>query len=350
MVVLSDCETLLKTIWQLKNSSPSFQSKLDTYASQEYVNAKRWCQLRHLLGRLFSYRQAADVLIKFSNTPENLEMLKKCRISHIPSAKERRIPISPLVTAKDLARVGFPEFDAFEIEAEMNRLNIYDFDENIRKEIRTRNKKTMVHAEIQLHHHLIVKGKIFSSHFWESSLYIATSKPPCRFCQFYFNASDNDFQVQPSSMNLYLKWRLPDLLEDCDVKVLEHHEDVMATINEQLQEDILDIIQKRYPIGKDNDSLTNSHEIRTAEHRGSETTSNDTRSRNGLSKFDGSRVEIAGNMGAPQYMVNGLSKIGKVERNQVAKDEYGCETLPAMVTSQPPSTVGTWEYINATRR
>jgi hypothetical protein len=77
---------------------------------------------------------------------------------------------------------------------------------------------TMIHGEVHLHHHLVDKGYVNPGNFWEGSPFIATSKPPCQGCHYYFKVVDNNFQVQATHMNLYPKWRLP---SGCSEEILD---------------------------------------------------------------------------------------------------------------------------------
>lgn len=88
-------------------------------------------------------------------------------------------------------------------------------------------------------------------------MFIATSKPPCRLCYYYFEEAVHDFQVQPPHMNLYSKWRLPDV-EAGDDAATDYHAELIEDIFERMQEDTLKILQNKFPQWKRNDSRTES--------------------------------------------------------------------------------------------
>lgn len=117
----------------------------------------------------------------------------------------------------------------------------------------------MVHAEVHLHNHLVQEGKTNPTDFWNGSMFIATSKPTCRLCQYYFSSPINDFQVQTSHMNLYPKWRFPDIYDDQGPEARELHEELLQDIIEQMQHDMLQMLRQKKPRGKTNDSRTDSH-------------------------------------------------------------------------------------------
>jgi hypothetical protein len=58
-------------------------------------------------------------------------------------------------------------------------------------------------------------------------------------------------------MNLYPKWRLPDVV-DLDDASIEHRGEMMEDIMENMKEDTLKLLQKKFPQWKRNDSRTDS--------------------------------------------------------------------------------------------
>jgi hypothetical protein len=159
----------------------------------------------------------------------------------------------------EIIPIAFPEHDASDFASDIAELQIFELDDIIQKQVHNRRIKSMVHAEVHLHNHLIQKGKTSSADFWNCSMFIATSKPTCRLCQYYFDSPTNNFQVQTSHLNIYPKFRLPDIYDDQDAEAKEHYEEVLQDIIDQMQHDTLQMLKQKVPKGKTNDSRTDSH-------------------------------------------------------------------------------------------
>lgn len=255
---MSDCETLIKAVQATKNTS--IDKVIHSYASQgDSESSYIWCELRHVLGRLHSFRQAAEVIegapIKWPT------LFNSFKVSYLPPGKTRRTP-SP--TSPDLANilsVAFPESDLAEFEEDIVELQSFGLERNILDEIRKKKYLlAFVHGEVQLHDYLARQGKTHSSHYWDGSLFIATSKPTCRLCHYYFQCSDNNFHIQSPHMNLYPKWCLP---ETCGQEVMEE-------VIEQMQADTLQMLREKLPEYRRHDSRTDSHvTLETPASRGS---------------------------------------------------------------------------------
>ena len=217
-----------------------------------------WCQLRHYLGRLYSYRRVADIIVETAKTRPDL--FRDTIVTYIPSAFQKRIatPKSSSTLREVICR-AFPQPNSSQLESEIFELQNYGIDEKLSEQLQIKNMRAGIHAEIHLHDHLEREGKTRAAVFWDSCLFIATGKPPCCLCYLYFNDPGNDFQLQSPHMNLYPKWRLPEVHDDQNIEAKQHFEEQLQEIIEQLQQDTLDIIKQKVPRWKRNDSRTDSH-------------------------------------------------------------------------------------------
>jgi hypothetical protein len=150
--------------------------------------------------------------------------------------------------------------DMEEYGGHLEGLRQFGLDRNIQDQMR-KSMKRCVHCEVLLHSFLVRNRFVEASEFWNNSMFIATSKQPCRLCHYYFADADNDFQVQSSHMNVYPRWRLPDMYEGQDEEEAEHQEELLDDIIDQMQHDILHIIRNKLPQGKRNDSRTESRSM-----------------------------------------------------------------------------------------
>ncbi|RYC97039.1 hypothetical protein BFJ63_vAg204 [Fusarium oxysporum f. sp. narcissi] len=252
-----DCEDLIKAIHNSQNTG--INKVFDKHIGiTEPEISYQWCQLRHHLGRLHSLRQASEAIIDASTKWPSL--FKDFTVNYIPSSRLRRFTRLHGLHAsqKDIIEAAFPDHDLSYYEGDIAELRRHGLDEQIQKQELKFPSKTLVHCEANLHGHLVKAGKTRPCDFWNDVMFIATSKPPCRLCYYYFQDGDNDFQVQSSHMNLYPRWRLPDVVDSNDEASIEHREELIEDIFEHLQDSILNVLQEKFPQWKRNDSRTDS--------------------------------------------------------------------------------------------
>ncbi|KAM0263372.1 hypothetical protein ACHAQJ_001228 [Trichoderma viride] len=239
------------------NKIGSFEKDLESRAAQKDADSAEWSELRHYLGRLHSYRQASEIIVAAATTWADL--FKNPRVDYIHSAPQKRIPAPSSSNLSEIISIALPEYEASDFESDITELQIYELEDIIQKQLRSRRIRTMVHGEVHLHNYLIQKGKTSSADFWGGSMFIATSKPICSLCHYYFKSPTNKFQVQTSHMNLYPKWRLPDVYDDEGAEAKGRYEELLQDIIEQMQHDTVQMLKHKVSRGKTNDSRTDSH-------------------------------------------------------------------------------------------
>ncbi|KAI9148947.1 hypothetical protein HJFPF1_10991 [Paramyrothecium foliicola] len=241
---LSACETLIKAIHAMKSPLNNFIN--NRAGQQDSKLAYPWCELRHCLGRLHSYRQATESI--FEARTRWPKLFSDFDVRFIPSSRSKRVPVTKSSDVNEILSAAFPDFNHSDMKDDIEDLRAFGFEKYIRSQITKRSPRATVHCEVHLHNYLLQQGKTHRSDYWENSLFIATSKPPCQLCHFYFQCSDNDFIVQSSHMNLYSKWRFPD---DCDSEVMEE-------VIESMQAHTLRLLRDKLPSYKSHDSQTGS--------------------------------------------------------------------------------------------
>ncbi|KAF5677153.1 hypothetical protein FDENT_9276 [Fusarium denticulatum] len=256
-IVFRDCEDLIKAIHH--SQMTGINKVFDKYIGiTEPAISYQWSQLRHHLGRLHSLRQASEVIIDASTKWPLL--FKNFTVNYIPSSRPQRFTHIHKLHASptDIIEAAFPGQDLSYYEGDIAELRRHGLEEQIQKQELKFPSKTLVHCETNLHSHLITAGKTRPCDFWNDVMFIATSKPPCRLCYYYFQDGDNDFQVQLSHMNLYPRWRLPDIVDSNDEASILHREELIEDIFEHMQGSILNVLQEKFPQWKRNDSRTDS--------------------------------------------------------------------------------------------
>lgn len=252
-----DCEDLIRAIQKVKDD------KIDNIFNKYIISTEpdvsyHWCQLRHHLGRLHSLRQASQAIVQgFKKWPK---LFKHFTVSFIASTRPRRLkdPRELHLSPMEIIKAAFPGYETSYYDSDIEELCEYGLYAHIQQQGQEFPSRSQVHCEVNLHSHLVRNGKTRSCDFWEGVRFIATSKPPCRLCNYYFQDDDHDFQVQPSHMNLYPKWQLPDVVDPRHGVSSEHHGVLMEDILEHLQEDTLKILRTKFPQWKRNDSRTDS--------------------------------------------------------------------------------------------
>ncbi|EEY19575.1 conserved hypothetical protein [Verticillium alfalfae VaMs.102] len=253
---LRDCEILIRAIHALRESSFMTAMYERTHDSNTDIS-RSWCELRHYLGRLHSYRQAAECIYKASR--DWPEMFKGFTVNFISSSRPLKLSLpKPHPGSGQVIQVAFPDINMDEYHDHLDVLRLYSLDENLLNELPQKSMKLVMHCEVLLHSFLVRSGSVDADEYWNDSMFIATSKPPCRLCHYYFSDIDNDFQVQSSHMNVYPKWRLPDLCEGQDSDAAKLREELLDEIIEKMQHDTLSIVKEKVPQGKRNDSRTDS--------------------------------------------------------------------------------------------
>ncbi|KAH8130406.1 hypothetical protein FP744_10009292 [Trichoderma asperellum] len=252
---LRDCEALIKAIQACKTGS--FEKILQSRAVEKNADSEDWCRLRHYLGRLHSYRQASEIIVAAATSWPDL--FKNHRVDYVPSAHTKYIPTPNSSSFSEIIPIALPGHKASDFESDIAQLEVHGLDNIFQEQLQKRRLKTMVHGEVNLHNHLVQKGKINSTDFWSGAMFIATSKPTCRLCYYYFDNSTNDFQVQTSHMNVYPKWRFPDIYEDQGPETKEGYEELLQDLIVQMEHDMIQMLKRKEPRGKTNDSRTDSH-------------------------------------------------------------------------------------------
>ena len=150
-----------------------------------------------------------------------------------------------------------------EYYSHVEKLQEHHLDCFIQEELPQKSIRQFVHCEVHLQDFLVRGGRVEPSDYWSNSMFVATSKPPCRLCYYYFSHPDNKFQVQSSHKNVYPKWRLPEVHEGQGEDAQGRRNDLFEEIIEQMQQDTLRLVKEQLPQGKRNDSRTESRGLST---------------------------------------------------------------------------------------
>ncbi|KAK8127241.1 hypothetical protein PG984_008349 [Apiospora sp. TS-2023a] len=254
---LSDCDTLLKAISINKGTRIDdciLQHTDDPNAS----NLEIWQELRHYLGRLHSYRQAADVIMAANDRWPKL--FQEVRVFTVPCSRKASNPfLNRKLSAEIIVRnMLWDDENPKPYLRQVRGLDRIGLSDEIRD---LANKKTfhpIVHAEVQLHAALIQQDLFRSSDFWNGYKYIGCSKPTCRLCSYYFFERGDGIQVRPTHRNIYLHWRLPDVCPGQGRTEERTHRQLLEQITQRVRKDAKLIMDERQPSRRKHDSSDRS--------------------------------------------------------------------------------------------
>ncbi|EFQ30144.1 uncharacterized protein GLRG_05288 [Colletotrichum graminicola M1.001] len=255
---LKDCVNLLKTIQGAMAPGSGFSLAMNEGAGADDPDTSyAWCQFRHHLGRLYSYRQAADSIVDACK--EWPELFTGFTVTHIPSSRPKRLLLpGESLSLEGVILAAFPDRNFKAYTSQIEQLRDYGLDDHIREKLEQKPVKQTVHCEVHLQDFLVREKVVKPHEYWDDDMFIATSKPPCRLCQYYFDNLENGAVVQSAHMNVYPKWRLPDVYEGQDRSAVQRREELLKDIIEKMQQDTIRVVKEHQPEWKRNDSRTES--------------------------------------------------------------------------------------------
>ncbi|KAK7976629.1 hypothetical protein PG989_015092 [Apiospora arundinis] len=250
---LSDCDTLLRAI-SINKGSRIDESILKHSDNTNISSLEAWQELRHNLGRLNSYRQAAEVILAANERWPKL--FQEFHVVAIPCSDKAPNPIiNRELSAEEIVRnMLWDDEDPDPYLEKVAKLNGIGLDGEVRGEVNKRTFRPFVHAEVQLHAALVRQDVFRSFQFWGGYKYIGSSKPTCRLCAYYFFERGDGMHVRPTHQNVYLHWRLPDVYPSQGPSEARTHRQLLERITEHVRKDAKRTLEERVPSRRKHDS------------------------------------------------------------------------------------------------
>ncbi|WYZ43670.1 hypothetical protein EsH8_VII_000106 [Colletotrichum jinshuiense] len=251
---LSDCETLIKAIHATKGNAIDL-AIMKNAKDGGPTSSEPWCELRHYLGRLLSFRQAANAIVAAAGLfPQLFHDFKVVSIpSSTPIAKP--FPKSSLSAASIINNMIVDDEERAFYLFHVQEMQKFGLDDHIQGQISKRTFKPYVHAEVLLHDYLLHRDDDHPLKYWKDWKYIGSSKPTCRLCHYYFGAHPDRVQVRKSHLNFYPNWCLPRVHGTTpDAKSLH----LLEKLTESIRDDAKKTLEEKLPQGKNHDSNTYS--------------------------------------------------------------------------------------------
>ncbi|KAK8079395.1 hypothetical protein PG997_007213 [Apiospora hydei] len=250
---LSDCDTLLKAI-SINKGTRIEESILEHSDDMNKSSLEAWQELRHCLGRLHSYRQAAEVILAAHERWPQL--FQEFRIYAILCGRKAPNPIlNRQLSAETIVRTMlWYDEDPKPYLRQVGTLDKIGLSSEIRKLAQKKTFHPFVHAEVQVHAALIQQYIFRPCQFWNGYKYIGSSKPTCRLCSYYFFERGDGMQVRPTHHNIYLHWRLPDVYPSQGPAEVRTHRELLDRITEHVRKDARRTLDERLPSRRRHDS------------------------------------------------------------------------------------------------
>ncbi|EXF83053.1 hypothetical protein CFIO01_06225 [Colletotrichum fioriniae PJ7] len=139
-------------------------------------------------------------------------------------------------------------------------LQLMHLDQRIQTEYQKDNFHPIVHSEILLLNHLEkTAGGVSPARFFNNWMYIGSSKPTCRLCEYYFEEHRSGVGHRSSHKNLYISWRVPDVLQSEGYGGEEKRQVMVDRLLVRIRKDAFNLVEKKVrPTFRNHDSITSS--------------------------------------------------------------------------------------------
>lgn len=218
-----------------------------------------WPEMRHMMNRLLAYRQSVEFFLRARTTWPQL--FDEFQVFHIPSSQPMEKPtrIKSLSAENIVGRMTRKEKDIQIFRNFVKDLQLFDLDGRIQAEYGKANFRPIVHSEVLLLDWLQKNGGIASTRFFQGWKYIGASKPTCKLCHYYFEEHRSGVGHRSSHGNLYVSWRLPDVLQSQCPEAEAERQIMVDRVIVRIRKDAFDLVKKRVqPTYRAHDSVTSS--------------------------------------------------------------------------------------------
>lgn len=242
---------------------------LEGRETQGIPSKECWSELQHAINRLLAYPQSIRfMLLAKEKWPQ---LFQRFDVSFIESSEPMKGPCrnASLSAFNIVGRLTRKEKEIEIFRRFAEELQGFELDELIKGQYKSRNFIPIVHSEVLLLDFLNRTGRLSPKNFFNGWMYIGASKPTCKLCDYYFKsfAEINRIQVgyRHRHGNLYISWRVPDVLVSQGVEGENAREKMVNKILEKVRWDAFAIVRKKAPsLRKINDSNTLSRRLSAA--------------------------------------------------------------------------------------
>ncbi|KAK7733312.1 hypothetical protein SLS53_008209 [Cytospora paraplurivora] len=258
------CENCTKLMLFLKAlSKTEAHNVLRDKANAHDGQATSWSELRHASGRLLSYFQGVRTLVEARKYWDTL--FYDVRVVPIVSSDAiQALPRNNLTAEAIIGRMTPDSERGLAYKRRVQELQHFgDLDQTIQAQVRNKCFLPIVHAEALVHQSIISDpdpgselGSLHPSNFFNGDKYIGCSKPTCRLCHYYFEASADGIQVRQTHRNLYPNWRVPDVYQHQGEEAVKKRENIINKMLVPIRKDTFRTIDDKIPERRPHDSNT----------------------------------------------------------------------------------------------
>ncbi|CAM1500509.1 Fc.00g096710.m01.CDS01 [Cosmosporella sp. VM-42] len=229
-----------------------------------------WSELQHSISRTLAYLQSVKfILLAKDKWPE---LFRNFEVSFLESSVPMPRPYRNASQSADsiVGRLTRRQKDIDIFRNFVQELQVFNLDELIQREYKKESFQPIVHSEVLLLDYLDKTDQLEAASFFNGWKYIGSSKPTCKLCNHYFGAHKSGIEHRPTHGNLYLSWRVPDVLVSEGDSGDKARQVMVDRVLEKVRKDAFDIVRKKTPsIFKVNDSDTFSARLSTRRWDGS---------------------------------------------------------------------------------
>ncbi len=206
-----------------------------------------YAKFLHTTSRILAYPQSVQFLLMARDRWPIL--FDKPAITFHPSSRPFPKPIrNKSLTAEGIiSRMTRKEKIMQIFKSFVKTLQLFELDNRIKREYHKDTFRPIVHSEVQLLNWLKNKGLIEPSRFFGDWMYIGSSKPVCKLCDYYFLEHKSGVEHRSSHGNLYAPWRLPDVYPSQGLDALNDRQVMLDRVLQRVRQDAFDIVRKKVP-------------------------------------------------------------------------------------------------------
>ncbi|KAF5005334.1 hypothetical protein FDECE_8230 [Fusarium decemcellulare] len=226
----------------------------------EVPSEECWPDLQHMINRTIAYSESVRfILAAKARWPR---LFVDFKVSYIESSQRMERPFRNKSRTADsiVGRMASKEEMINKFREFVKDLQKYNLDKLILEVYQDPNFRPIVHSEVLLLDYLDKKGLLEPQLFFNEWMYIGSSKPTCKLCHHYFKSHHTpNVGHRPSHGNLYLHWRVPDVLQSQGERGTQRRQVMVDRLLEKVRKEAFDIVtNKSSSMYKGDDSFTYS--------------------------------------------------------------------------------------------
>lgn len=212
-----------------------------------------------MMNRLLAYPQSVEFFMLAKTTWP--ELFENPHVFYIPSSQPMAKPTRQKSQSAEsiVGRMTRKERDIEIFRNFVRELELFDLGARIEVEYKKANFRPIVHSEILLLDWLQKSGGAASRRAFQGWKYIGSSKPTCKLCHYYFEELKSGVGHRSSHGNLYVSWRVPDVIKSQGQEGEEQRQIMVARMIARIRKDAFNLVRKRVqPTHRAHDSVTSS--------------------------------------------------------------------------------------------